>query len=130
MATDLQTAYQNVLAQFNAGQYALLETLMHTDIVLKKAVHSESVFGLGNVVTYLNTQMAAANPQATVTTVNFHPSTQAKWQGATYGLAHGEGTYQDNFTNGVVPVHFCWTFVRDDTTRDRQLVNVFGHRKD
>jgi hypothetical protein len=130
MTTDLQTAYQNVLTQFNAGQYNLMEQSMHTDIVIKKVVHRETVIGIGNVVTYLNSQMAPVNPVATVATVNFHPRTPANQATATIGVVHGEGTYQDDHSGGQIPVRFCWTFVRDATTQDWLLLNVFGHRTD
>jgi hypothetical protein len=132
---DLLTAYNNVYNQFNAGQFTAMALNMHTDIVVKKVARRESISGIGNVVSYLNNQMALVNPAITVSSYTLHPpATSSNYATAKICLAYGEGTYTDDNSgpNGrtTINVHFCWTFVRDEITTFLLLANVYAHRTD
>ena len=155
---DLATAYGNVLGAFNAvglasnnapTDYSALVPILHTDIVIKKVARRESVSGIGNVISYLNTVMAPVFP--VFSAVGSSPSTIPPASGYTFappsytlrpasgtgpngaamqGVAYGIGAYQDANSGGPANVYFCWSFVRDEITKYWWLHNVYAHRTD
>jgi hypothetical protein len=122
MAKDLQQAFEQASALFNAGKYDELGALFDIDVTMKRVDDPGSIAGIGNLIAYLNTHQKPQKPQF----LNVKIASK-KGDKGTQGIVRGTAEYVDNQQNHkTIPVDFTFIFTRSDPTSDWLLINTFA----
>lgn len=122
MATDLQQAFKQAAALFNAGKYDELGALFHVDAIMKRVDDPGSIVGIGNLVAYLNTHQKSQQPQFEDVRI-----VSQRGDDGTQGIIIGTAKYRDKKQDhGTIPVQFTFVFTRDDNDSDWLLINAFA----
>lgn len=121
----LTDRFLNGCSLFNSGKYDQLAPLLRPDVIMKKVDDPDSVVGIGNVISYLNSQQKPLLPQFDPDGVSEFPQPS---DAAMHGVISGQGTYQDiSIGPGSTlpfPVRYSFTFTRKNTSAMWLLIHA------